>query len=590
MHPDPSMHPNPGMRPDSRMPREAGTHPEHDTRLNRPAQASTPAKLPPLTVLVFYGVVLLLLIQLVSGYAAFLHYLYSNSGTLLWKAYDWPDTAVMVQSVMDGRFFSGYPEAFISGKSMFGLFPPLLPLLAGIINLAIGNIATTFVLLSAVLSLLISYFTAKDWPAWPQKLIVVLFLFCYPIIGDVPPFIVRLRELFAVFLLVLLFKNPFRMKPEKNYLILGLLLILSQPLVAVIGLLSYPFLNQDNWKIKADLRSFAIFAALVLAFTATYHQHILLNLPGGAANTNSLGQCLPKVYGIPLDAMLSLFSVPALFFFVFSRNNLVRGVFLLFTLWWFSLIVFSENTGLLSLLAFPVKDDFSFQTLPFFAFFALFPPPGKPKDANAKHLLCALLVLTLLLANLKIDAPLNSAGAEEMQFRNLAGALQNHSKIASLTFYAVESKHTFFFSGSDFRLISEIFLKKLPVQAYYSPFQSFYDTEGFYAPVSGLIGSINEKNSSACASFARGLSAKADYLHLGLSVIHNGDRAWSGRALASLADRGFLEKCGISLVADESGNGTDKVQILYRFNPAGTNHPLAGGNAMPQAAMDASAP
>ncbi len=565
MQPDISMPPEPGMHLDSRMPPEPRVRPETGTHPNHPAQAFLPVKLPSLPTLVFYGVVLLLLIQLVSGYAAFLNYLYSNSGTLLWKAYDWPDTAVMVQSVMDGRFFSGYPEAFISGKSMFGLFPPLLPLLAGVINLATGNIAITFVLLSAVLSLLISYFTAKDWPAWPQKLIVVLFLFCYPIVGDVPPFIVRLRELFAVFLLVLLFKNPFRMKPEKNYLVLGLLLILSQPLVALIGLLSYPFLNPENWKMKADLRSFAVFAALALAFTATYHQHILLNLPGGAANTNSLGQCLPKAYGIPLDAMLTLFSVPALFFFVFSRNNLVRGALLLFTLWWFSLIVFSENTGLLSLLAFPVKDDFIFQTLPFFAFFALFPPPGKPKDGNTKHLLAILLVLALLLANMKIGAPLNSAGAEETQFRNIAGSLQNHSKILSMTFYAVESKRAFFFSGSDFRLISEIFLKKLPVQAYYSPFQSFYDTEGLYAPVSGLIGSINEKNRSACVSFAGNLSRKTDYLHLGLSVIHNGDRGWSGRALANLADRGFLEECGISLVADESGNGTDKVQILYRF-------------------------
>ncbi len=470
---------------------------------------------------------------------------------------DWPDTAAMSEMAARGQLFS--PDAhFIAGSQIFGLFPPLFYLLTALFNLITHNTSLSFVLLSVPLQIITTYLVVRDWKDWRQILLLVLLLnFNFPATHFFPV-VGRLRELLAVFFLVMLYKNPFKIRPEMLYALCGGLMVLTQPLVAMLGLFIYP-LMQAGWEpFKIKRIYLLILLALGALFGLVYYQHFLLKpLDNPAFSSLRCIDSVPIFSSFPAY-LLAMFLVPAIFFGYFSPRpvNYLLAAYLVGILF---LLVLQNFPDLFITLLRPFKEDLCFNALyPILCFFALFAPAsGKPKRGWS-NLLAALLILQLLFSIM--TWPSFDIGAKTYG-QSVFEKVPSGARILAIDVLLWNQPEKAVFDGFNFWFSSEVYLRNASVLTYYSPMQQYYDTERLVPESMALLESIRSQNLSDCQYHGRLLSKRVDYLFVESVATSRANESWANKQLDRMGNASWLEKCGMEKSFNESRNTV----LLYKL-------------------------
>ncbi|VVB66787.1 Uncharacterised protein [Candidatus Gugararchaeum adminiculabundum] len=485
-----------------------------------------------------------------NNYLYFLGETYTNFNGLIWLSYDWPDTAFFTQIVQHGGFFTEQKQFFIAGGTMAGSFPPLFHILAAGLNLVANNITLTLVIMSILLSLLTAYFLLKDWPGWQFKYLLLLVLFFPPFQFPSFPIIMRLRELLAFLILTLMFKNPFKLSREAIFLIGGALLILSQPLVALFGIAAFFVLDHEKLSINLERKMLLPLAALAILFLLTYSTHTLAKFSGNESiqagcTYGTIGCGANIIYEIYTLKPFLLFLVLTPLFLQFSPTKEIKNFWLAFLAFYSLLLLLTFFPEFFLKAISPIKEDLCLFLFPFIAFFALFPPKLKILDKRNELLL--LLLLAMVLA---VSAPIKERYDWDLKNSSDAAlAVYKDNKTSlDVSLFFWDSTQKEYFESFDFRFMVQVAMQKHGNKMYYSPMQQFYDSDGMLPLVKNLLDSIVAKDLEKCSKARYELSKKIDYLHLQIELSDPSCLGWGRAQEMKLADKVFLEECGISLL------------------------------------------
>ncbi len=495
-------------------------------------------------------------------------YFAQGNSRLFWEKYDWPDTAYMSQLVSRGLVFSADPN-FIASAPLFGYFPPLFPLMASIAEAITGSYQAAFVLLSIAIWFATAYLVAKDWKGWEMKLAIIIIVFFLTAYIEWPPVLNRLRELFALFLMALLFKNPLKLERWKNFLLVGPLVILAQPAVALLGIAGYFFFDAETGRIKIERKMAFCLAGLAAFFIIAYYGHALALLENSRPqNYIGCSYVMPAYNAHDIMRLFFFYAIVSPFFLVFLPARELKYAYGLLVLASLLLLAAQNFPQLYMLITGPLASDMCYQSLPVLAFFALFPYRGG-LDGKKALFLRAILISALLAQVVQSYTFQNSSGYGMLDRPEALFA--NNSTAIAARYYLWDAARQPYMIQFDFRLMSELALKGAPVEFVYSPVQQFYDPYGYSKDLAGIISGFAEKNMQECRLHASSL-AKSGIDYASMEIVL--DRSWQPEAerldswgyeaALSMANSTMISGCGMEPVLVEMGNRSQNY-FIYRL-------------------------
>ncbi|HIG97807.1 TPA: hypothetical protein HA231_00045 [Candidatus Woesearchaeota archaeon] len=476
-------------------------------------------------------------------YIQYLSSIHANFSQLTEMIYDWPDTSFFTQLVQQGGFLEPIGSPFIAGGSMAGTFPPLFHFIAAMVNTVIGDLNSTNFVLSVLLSSIVAYLALKDWPGWQMKLALFILLFFPPLQWPGFPLSMRLRELVADILLILMFKNPMQWERRNVFLIGGALLILTQPLVAMGGIAAYFFFDQ-NGRLKLEKRLVLSCILLASFFFLVYHHHVLLKLGESVAAPSFVPiGCAYNVMATPYFYIpMAIMTIVTLYYCKSRELKVLWVAVVLALLALFNLTCFP---GIFLSIISPVKEDFCLFLFPLFLFFSLFPikalPAGK-WHRSLPNLLLAAAMLWLVLSPPTLGKWLKD------EFDRPLSVIQPNRTILGVGLYIWDQTHDAHFVNFDFRLMSLMALKVRQNPIYYSPANQFYDTEKLLPPVREFYDALSSHDLERCRAARAALASRMDYLILNIRISDDSAGSWSSRQKELLSERDFLRECGVGLL------------------------------------------
>ncbi len=490
--------------------------------------------------------------------------------------YDWPDTIFFTRLVSEGLFFTNPVSGFIASGSMAGLFPPLFHVFAFLVNLAFNNMNLTLVFISISLSFALAYLILKDWHDWRLRVLLFCFIFLPPFQYGLFPFPSRLRVLLALLFLVLMFKNPLKMDRVKCFLLFGTLIVLSQPLIAIMGIAAYFFIDSADKKFRLERRMLAPLALLVAIFVSVYSGHLYYKFLSPPASNGGF-----EVVACSIEAMYIIFSftpwmflfycIVVPFFLLFLPSRDLKILFLIFI----ATIAFGGLLRVFPSLLIKVLsifgEDLCMPLSPYIAFFAIFPPgrgaiPGK---LVSTFVVASLAVMMFLQASVLYHYDIGYKLRKT--YEELALSFQPHTTVLSMRLFFLEDTKKVYFESFDFRLMSIMYLAGMPNTFYYSPMQQFYDTENLLPAVKKFVDSLSSTNASECSDAADFLGNRTDYLHISPSFPNMHNYSWSYNQSKRLANKSFLNSCGVDLIMpneayfENSKSNESYLQYVFHF-------------------------
>lgn len=513
---------------------------------------------------------ILLLLVFAKNYYGYAAILLENLGGFLYLFYDWPDIAFFTKVVQDGRFFSDYPEHFINGGAMAGAFPPVFHIIAAAVNLAFNDLENTLTFCSIALSLLSAWLLLKDWPGWGLKIALFLLLFFPPVQPYAFPMVMRMREMLAVLFLVLMFKDAFRLGWFRNLLVGGSLLVLTQPLVALMGIPLFFAVRNGRIDLRLDRKTLLAIIFISLLFLLTYHSHAVNKLQ--ALLSGASAQCGFNAIGCAFTVLTELWSARffAMFlgfaplFIAFTPHRDIRLLWLFSLAGYLLLALLGLFPDLVVKLLFLVSQDVCMSVYPLVAFFCLFPPKSQPKTQRMR-----LLVAWLVFFSLWSAASCRSLGLEwawplKTADQAVIASVGSDKTMLNVNLYRMASNEEVYFNNFNFHIMSLAVLEGVPVRMHYSPYNQFYDTANLLPLVRNFIDSGFSRDLAGCLGARAALANRTDYLHINMDISDWGNPEGGGlKAIGSLTDREFLGKCNITLL--HPANNTTSAYLLYYF-------------------------
>ena len=493
----------------------------------------------------------------------FLAALANHSDRLLLEGpYDWPDTAVFTDLIRTGYWTNPNPQ-FISGGQVWGLFPPLFMLVAIPFDMVIQNLSYTFLILAFLIQIPVFYYTMRDWPHKTQKIFILLILGWSAITWHQFPLVMRLREQLAVLFMVLMYKNVFKLSPIINHFVFSSLMILSQPTVAIIGGLLYPFIEAEGRIEKIDRRYLVSLVALCLIFIGVYSEHIALK-GQNMAPLNAIGFAHFVVdIAAPnyLPFLLMQLLIISVFFVRFDRKIFV-WIWVAYIIGMAALIMLTYMPSLFMRVVGPFSEDFNPFFYVMFVLGALH--PGKTPADEAQVKLAGILIFAYLAVF--IIAPPSLIGSTP-SYSEIFARIPAGSTVLPVSVYFWEQPRWVLFKAFDFRLMSEFYLRRIPIRTYYSPMQQFYDTEQVWPDAQAFIQSVDSSDWETCIQARDRLSAKVDYLSI-YAVSPIDDRhSWSYGLWSRLNNQSIMARCGVETTPALSTDAMENDLVSIRLKP-----------------------
>ncbi|MFA5106655.1 MAG: hypothetical protein WC506_06905 [Candidatus Micrarchaeia archaeon] len=495
-------------------------------------------------------------------------YLPGSGHDMLWEKYDWPDTAYMARLVSQGMAFSQDPS-FSSSAPMIGYFPPVFPAVAALIYKFTGDYSATFTLLSAMIWLAAVWLIAKDWEGWEMKIAVIVIVFFLTAYIEWPPVLNRLREIFAVLIMALMFKNPLNLQRWKNFLIFGALATLAQPVVALLAIGGYFFFDAQTGKIRIERKMALCLAVLAGFFIITYYGHALALLSNEKPqNYIGCAYTMPAYNSQDYMRLSFFYAIASVFFLAFLPTRELKIAYGVLVVASIALLAAQNFPQTYLAITSPIASDMCYQTIPFLAFFALFPDRARP---GGKRLALAriLLLAALLAQSMQSYSFKNSSGYGVLDKPETLFA-PNSTAIAA-RYYLWDNAMQPYLIHFDFRLMSELALKNAPVRFAYSPVQQFYDPNGYAPDLQGIIMSFAKKDMEECSLHAENLHGRGiDYasfeIILDRSWQPESDRtdSWGYRTALEMENMSMISQCGMEPVLLEMGNRRQNY-FIYRL-------------------------
>ncbi len=534
---------------------------------SRPAGPKNPFSVPRILLMALAFISCCILAHyFISGAGA-----YFNGGAqgLLWEKYDWPDTAYMSSLAGRGMFFE--PDSTFSHSApLVGYFPPLFPIAAALAQKAIGDYELVFKILSVAFWLAAAYLITRDWKGIEFKIAILIIVFFLTAYNEWPPVLNRLREIMAIMLMAFMFKNPLGLGDRKNYLIFGTLLVLAQPLVAVVAIAGYFFFNPKTGDFRIERRMAAPMLALAAIFALAYSGHLAASLNGWKAqNYIGCAYVMPAFMSHDLPRLAIFYLIVAPFFLLFLPTRHLKIAFLAFIAAAAALFAMSGNPGLFIAVTNIVASDMCFQALPVLAFFALFPHKGEAKG-NARLALLAIIIAAAI-AQVCLSYTFEySKGYGKLD--DPERLFQNGTGIIATRLYLWDAAKQAYLIHFDFRLMSELALKGANATFAYSPIQQFYDPEKYMPDIYGIVGSFGENDLEKCIASKKSLEDRG-IGYLSAEIVYdkfdygwaNAKTGWGAGIVENMKDSGFATKCGLEPVLIESTNSSNQNYFIWKF-------------------------